>query len=102
MSQAILRFPSLSKVTPGRIGLRNETVPGVLDEDSSQRVRSLKRRLFMQSVSVIIPTARRPLLLERALRSVRMQSLAPLEVIVVDDGGAPPVERTSPGAVRVV
>jgi glycosyltransferase involved in cell wall biosynthesis len=40
-----------------------------------------------RSLSVVIPTCRRPALLARALASVRAQSLAPAEIIVVDDGG---------------
>jgi glycosyltransferase involved in cell wall biosynthesis len=42
----------------------------------------MTRSLF----SVVIPTRNRRSLLARALRSVRTQSCAPLEVIVVDDG----------------
>lgn len=42
------------------------------------------------SISVVIPTCDRPALLPRALASVRAQTLAPLEVIVVDDGAVPP------------
>ena len=38
------------------------------------------------SISVIIPTHNRRGMIRRALRSVREQSQAPLEVIVVDDG----------------
>jgi glycosyltransferase involved in cell wall biosynthesis len=37
-------------------------------------------------VTVIIPTCDRPAMLARALASVRVQELAPAEVIVVDDG----------------
>lgn len=40
----------------------------------------------MPSVSVIIPTRNRPLLLARALGSVREQGYASLEVLVVNDG----------------
>jgi glycosyltransferase involved in cell wall biosynthesis len=42
----------------------------------------MTRSLF----SVVIPTRNRRELLARALKSVRAQSSAPLEVIVVDDG----------------
>jgi glycosyltransferase involved in cell wall biosynthesis len=42
------------------------------------------------SISVVIPTCDRPALLPRALASVRAQTLAPLEVLVVDDGVAAP------------
>lgn len=54
-------------------------------------------------VSVVIPTCRRPGLLARALASVRAQSLAPAEVLVVDDGGeaAAPSGSAGPGA-RIV
>jgi len=38
-------------------------------------------------VTAIIPTCRRPLLLERALRSIAAQKQPPTEVIVVDDAG---------------
>jgi glycosyltransferase involved in cell wall biosynthesis len=37
-------------------------------------------------VSAIIPTKNRPEMLRRALQSVAMQSYAPIEIIVVDDG----------------
>lgn len=47
------------------------------------------------TVSVVIPTFDRPDLLERALRSVHDQTLAPLEIIVVDNGWQP----ASPGAL---
>lgn len=39
------------------------------------------------SVSVVITTFNRPLLLEKAIHSAIKQSLKPLEIIVVDDGG---------------
>ncbi len=44
------------------------------------------------TISVVIPTCDRPLLLARAVASVRAQTQPPLEVIVVDDGqgGAAP------------
>jgi glycosyltransferase involved in cell wall biosynthesis len=38
------------------------------------------------SVSVIVPTRDRPLLLARALASIRAQTLGEVEVVVVDDG----------------
>jgi glycosyltransferase involved in cell wall biosynthesis len=40
----------------------------------------------LPAVSVVIPTCDRPHLLRRALASVRAQTLAPAEIIVVDDG----------------
>lgn len=42
----------------------------------------------MLSVTAIIPTRRRPELLERALRSIAAQEAAPAEVVVVNDGPA--------------
>jgi len=41
----------------------------------------------MNKVSVIIPTYNRAYCLKRALDSVIAQSLAPNEIIVIDDGG---------------
>jgi glycosyltransferase involved in cell wall biosynthesis len=38
-------------------------------------------------VTAIVPTCNRPVLLERALRSIASQELAPTEVIIVDDSG---------------
>ena len=40
-------------------------------------------------VSVIIPTFERPESLQRAVQSVLTQTMADLEVIVVNDGGGP-------------
>jgi glycosyltransferase involved in cell wall biosynthesis len=53
----------------------------------------------MLSVTAIVPTCDRPVLLERALRSVVAQELLPTEIIVVDDarGGHEAVTR---GAVE--
>lgn len=42
--------------------------------------------LRVEPVSVVIPTCDRPHLLSRALESVRAQTLAPAEILVVDDG----------------
>jgi glycosyltransferase involved in cell wall biosynthesis len=42
----------------------------------------------MLRVTAIVPTCERPLLLERALRSIAAQKLVPAEIIVVDDGGS--------------
>jgi glycosyltransferase involved in cell wall biosynthesis len=39
----------------------------------------------MPRVTAIVPTYQRPILLERALRSIAAQKVAPVEVIVVDD-----------------
>lgn len=41
----------------------------------------------MLCVTAIVPTCNRPVLLERALRSISAQELAPVEIIVVDDAG---------------
>jgi glycosyltransferase involved in cell wall biosynthesis len=41
----------------------------------------------MLCVTAIVPTCNRPGLLERALRSIAAQELAPTEIIVVDDAG---------------
>jgi glycosyltransferase involved in cell wall biosynthesis len=41
----------------------------------------------MLCVTAIVPTCNRPVLLERALRSISAQELAPTEIIVVDDAG---------------
>jgi glycosyltransferase involved in cell wall biosynthesis len=42
----------------------------------------------MLRVTAIVPTYNRPVLLERALRSIAAQKLVPAEIIVVDDGGS--------------
>src|SRR5690554_5740337 len=39
------------------------------------------------TISVIIPTHKRPLLLKRAIQSVLDQTLQPMEIIIVDDAG---------------
>ena len=44
-------------------------------------------------ISVIIPTHNRAQLLQRALNSVLAQSIAPLEIIVIDDGSTDETER---------
>ena len=41
----------------------------------------------MLSVTAIVPTCERPVLLKRALQSIAAQELAPVETIVVDDTG---------------
>lgn len=46
----------------------------------------------MGLISVIVPTQNRPALLEEALRSLGEQTLAPVEIIVVDDASTPPVD----------
>jgi len=48
----------------------------------------------MLSVTAIVPTCDRLLLLERALRSIAAQELAPAEIIVVDDAGEGHEETT--------
>lgn len=52
-------------------------------------------------MSVIIPTCRRPALVARAVASVRAQTLAPAEILVVDDGDAAAAPPLLDGA-RVV
>lgn len=47
----------------------------------------------INSISVVIPTLNRPALLLEAIESAVRQSRAPAEVIVVDDGSNPPVDR---------
>ena len=46
----------------------------------------------MGLISIVIPTQNRPDLLDEALFSVTSQTLAPTEIIVVDDGSLPPVD----------
>ena len=46
-----------------------------------------------QSVSVVLPTRGRPMLLREAVRSVQGQTLPPSEIVVVDDGGEGEAER---------
>jgi glycosyltransferase involved in cell wall biosynthesis len=53
----------------------------------------------MPSVSVIIPTLRRPAMLERAIRSVIAQTFRDLEIVVIVDG---PDEATVPAAIAVL
>ena len=53
----------------------------------------IRYRLFvdpsvMPTITAIVPTCDRPILLERALRSVAGQEFLPAEIIVVDDTGA--------------
>lgn len=48
----------------------------------------------MLHVTAIVPTYRRPVLLERALRSIAAQKVIPAEVIVVDDAGEGHVNAT--------
>lgn len=48
----------------------------------------------MLHVTAIVPTHRRPVLLERALRSIAEQKVVPAEVIVVDDAGRGYVNAT--------
>jgi glycosyltransferase involved in cell wall biosynthesis len=54
------------------------------------------------AVSVIVPTRDRPALLPRAVESVLEQSLADVEVVVVDDGPREPVRLPSDPRLRVV
>ena len=52
-------------------------------------------------VAVVVPTRNRPAGLARALASVHAQTLAPVEVVVVDDGSDPPARVEDP-RVRVL
>jgi hypothetical protein len=52
--------------------------------------------------SIVIPTRDRPLLLSRAVDSALAQTHESLEVVVVDDGSAEPVELASHPRVRVI
>ena len=52
-------------------------------------------------VAVVVPTRDRPATLARALASVRAQTLAPVDVVVVDDGSEPPARVDDP-QVRVL
>jgi glycosyltransferase involved in cell wall biosynthesis len=56
----------------------------------------------VQRISVVIPTRDRPLLLERAVASVLAQVGVDVEVVVVDDGSAVPVELRGDARVRIV
>ncbi|MFJ7927804.1 glycosyltransferase family 2 protein [Peribacillus sp. NPDC096448] len=47
----------------------------------------------MKKVSVVIPTYKRPVFLERAIDSVLSQDYADLEIIVVDDNGQGTIEQ---------
>ena len=55
-------------------------------------------------VAVVIPTRDRPAQLGRAVASALRQTVAPAEVVVVDDGSVPPVTRRSewPESVRLI
>lgn len=46
----------------------------------------------MNEITAIVPTLNRPALLEEAIQSLLNQTLAPAEIIVVDDGSSPPVD----------
>ena len=46
----------------------------------------------MHTISIVIPTRDRPVLLQEALESIAHQSLRPMEIIIVDDGSAQPVD----------
>ena len=52
------------------------------------------------AISVVIPTCDRPALLARALASVRAQTVAPLEVVIVDDRGG--LDAAAVGDARVL
>lgn len=57
---------------------------------------------ILPSVSVVIPTCRRPALLERALASVRRQTHSPLEIVIVDDAADLPCGQPAVEGVRVL
>jgi glycosyltransferase involved in cell wall biosynthesis len=54
----------------------------------------------MVPISVVIPTRDRPHFLRAAVESVKRQTVAPCEIIVVDDGSNPPI--TGMPGVRIV
>lgn len=47
------------------------------------------------TITIILPTHNRPALLQEAIESVRLQTFHDWELIIVDDGSTPPVERAS-------
>lgn len=49
------------------------------------------------AISVVIPTHKRPKLLQRAIKSVLAQTLLPFEIIIVDDAGSPESEEVLKG-----
>jgi glycosyl transferase family 2 len=53
-------------------------------------------------VSIVVPTRDRPELLARAVDSALAQTYQPIEVVVVDDGSADPVDLPSDPRLRVV
>lgn len=53
------------------------------------------------TISIILPTCRRPDLLSRALASVLAQEFSDFECVIVDDGGAAPVEVPDDPRLRV-
>ena len=54
------------------------------------------------TISIILPTCRRPDLLPRALASVLAQEFGEYECVIVDDGGAAPVEVPDDSRLRVL
>lgn len=56
----------------------------------------------MPDISVVIPTCDRPAWLQRALQSVRAQSHAPCEIIVVDNGSTPLDAESLPDEITLV
>ncbi len=54
------------------------------------------------SLTVIIPTHNRPVLLRRAVASAIAQTCSAIEIIVVDDASAPPVQLPEYPQVRVI
>jgi glycosyltransferase involved in cell wall biosynthesis len=66
------------------------------------RVRPGGIHLMRPTFSIILPTCRRPQLLARAVDSVLAQDVADFECIVVDDGGAEPLELPDDPRLRVI
>lgn len=54
------------------------------------------------TISVILPTHNRPGLLAEAIASVKAQTMADGELLVVDDASSPPAEVPSDGRIRVI
>ncbi|MEW6734646.1 MAG: glycosyltransferase [Acidobacteriota bacterium] len=53
---------------------------------STELIRTINKLMHNVAISIIIPTYNRTIFLERAIRSVLMQTLPAYEIIIVDDG----------------
>ncbi|MGH9956761.1 MAG: glycosyltransferase family 2 protein, partial [Pyrinomonadaceae bacterium] len=53
-------------------------------------------------LSIVIPTYNRPRLLQRAVKSALEQTIEDLDIVVVDDGSAPPVRLPEHPRLRVI